>query len=288
MKTATTCCPFCQAQIKVSARLIGATGPAVRCGACLRLFTVGRSFEFGSGAGSELDPDLGPDLDPDLDPSQREGDLATAQDSTLAVRMLALNTDYSQLSGEGLEPIKHTQLPLIDSTPIEIVAKAVRTWRDIAKTTASVCILLLLVAALAAQYLWANRNLYQHSPALYPLFASSCALFNCSIPPFSDMSAFRGEALTVVPGPAGSNSLIVSFVLTNSAPLAQTAPVLILSFYTAAQRSVALREFAPADYLPPSSNPYKALGAGERVTIKLELIDPGAEAVNYTVAFRAL
>lgn len=271
MKTATTRCPFCQAQIKVSARLIGATGPAVRCGACFRLFTAAYSLHFGS----------------DLDPGQRKGDLTNAEESTEAVRMRALNTDYSLLSGEGLEPINSAELPLIDSSPIEIAAKADRTWRHNAKTAAWVFTLLLLVAALAAQYLWANRNLYQHSPALYPLFTSSCALFNCSIPPFSDISAFRGEALTVVAGPVGSNSLVVSFVLSNSALLEQTAPVLILSFNTAAQRSVALREFAPADYLPASSNPIKALGAGERITIKLELIDPGAEAVNYTVAFRA-
>lgn len=273
MKTATTCCPFCQAQNKVSARLLGATGPAVRCGACFRLFTAAHSLHSDSGS--------------DLDPGQREGDLANAERSTESVRMLALNTDYSRLSGEELEPINSAQLPLLDLNPIEIAAKADRTWRHTAKTVASVFTLLLLVAALAAQYLWANRNLYQHSPALYPLFASSCALFNCSIPPFSDISAFRGEALTVVSGPVGSNSLVVSFVLTNSAPLAQTAPVLILSFDTAAQRSVALREFAPADYFPASTDPIKALGAGEHVTIKLELIDPGADAVNYTVAFRA-
>lgn len=273
MKTATTCCPFCQAQIKFSARLIGATGPAVRCGACFRLFTAAHSLHSDSGS--------------DLDPGQREGDLANAERSTESVRMLALNTNYSRLSGEELEPINSAQLPLLDLNPIEIAAKADRTWRHTAKTVASVFTLLLLVAALAAQYLWANRNLYQHSPALYPLFASSCALFNCSIPPFSDISAFRGEALTVVSGPVGSNSLVVSFVLTNSAPLAQTAPVLILSFDTAAQRSVALREFAPVDYFPASTDPIKALSAGERVTIKLELIDPGADAVNYTVAFRA-
>ena len=273
MKTATTCCPFCQAQNKVSARLLGATGPAVRCGACFRLFTAAHSLHSDSGS--------------DLDPGQREGDLANAERSTESVRMLALNTDYSRLSGEELEPINSAQLPLLDLNPIEIAAKADRTWRHTAKTVASVFTLLLLVAALAAQYLGANRNLYKHSPALYPLFASSCALFNCSIPPFSDISAFRGEALTVVSGPVGRNSLVVSFVLTNSAPLAQTAPVLILSFDTAAQRSVALREFAPADYFPASTDPIKALGAGERVTIKLEFIDPGADAVNYTVAFRA-
>ena len=273
MKTTTTCCPFCQAQNKVSVRLLGATGPAVRCGACFRLFTAAHSLHSDSGS--------------DLDPGQREGDLANAERSTEFVRMLALNTDYSRLSGEELEPINSAQLPLLDLKPIEIAAKADRTWRHTAKTVASVFTLLLLFAALAAQYLWANRNLYQHSPALYPLFASSCALFNCSIPPFSDISAFRGEALTVVSGPVGSNSLVVSFVLTNSAPLAQAAPVLILSFDTAAQRSVALREFAPADYFHASTDPIKALGAGERVTIKLELIDPGADAVNYTVAFRA-
>ena len=274
MKTTTTCCPFCQAQNKVSVRLLGATGPAVRCGACFRLFTAAHSLHSDSGS--------------DLDPGQREGDLANAERSTEFVRMLALNTDYSRLSGEELEPINSAQLPLLDLKPIEIAAKADRTWRHTAKTVASVFTLLLLVAALAAQYLWANRNLYQHSPALYPLFASGCALFNCSIPPFSDISAFRGEALTVVSGPVGSNSLVVSFVLTNSAPLAQTAPVLILSFDTAAQRSVALREFAPVDYFPASTDPIKALSAGERVTIRLELIDPGADAVNYTVAFRAL
>lgn len=248
MNTVAARCPFCHSQIKISARLVGDATSQVRCGSCLRLFDATQSA---------------------------------------AIRARALSTDYALLSGGGLEPLESLQLPSVEAESIEITAKPKTSWRDVAKALGQIVCLFLLIAALAAQYLWYNRHLYQHSPKLYPLYAQFCDLLSCSIPPFIDISALRGETLNVVSGSEGNNSLVVSFRLHNSAPLAQAPPILILSFDTAARRSVALREFAPKEYLPASVDPNKALAAGERVNIRLELIDPGAVAVNYTVAFRA-
>jgi len=248
MNTVAARCPFCHSRITISARLVGDATPQVRCGSCLRLFDATQSA---------------------------------------AIRARALSTDYALLSGGGLEPLESPELPSVEAESIEITAKPERSWRDVAKVSGQVACLVLLIAALAAQNLWYNRHLYQHSPTLYPLYARSCDLLSCSIPPFIDISAFRGETLTVASGSEGNNSLVVSFRLHNSAPLAQAPPILILSFDTAARRSVALREFAPKEYLPASVDPNRALAAGERVNIRLELLDPGAEAVNYTVAFRA-
>ena len=284
MTTAETRCPFCQTQIKISARLIETANHSVRCGSCLRLFDTVPSAT----PDSVSEPLTAAGQAAALDSALSDSGHPNAETSTAAVRTRALSTDYSLLSGDGLEPLKTTQLPLIDSAPIEMAAKPMTARYGITKTAASVLTLFLLVVALAAQYLWYNRSLYQHSPRLYPFFVSSCSLFDCSIPPFVDIAALRGEELTVVSGSEGGSTLVVSFALYNSARLEQAAPVLILSFNTAAQRSVALREFAPADYLPGPINLGRALGAGERVNIRLELIDPGADAVNYTVAFRSL
>ena len=248
MNTIAARCPFCHTRIKISARLVGDLTPKTRCGSCLRLFDATQSA---------------------------------------AIRARALSTDYALLSGEGLEPLESPELPFVEADSIEITAKPKRSWRYVARALGQIACLFLLLAALAAQYLWHNRHIYQHSPKLYPLYAQSCRMLSCSIPRFVDIAAFRGEALTVTSGSAGTNSLVVSFRLHNSAPLAQAPPVLILSFDTAARRSVALREFAPKEFLPASVNPSRALSAGERVNIRLELLDPGAEAVNYTVAFRA-
>jgi hypothetical protein len=144
---------------------------------------------------------------------------------------------------------------------------------------------LLLSLTLAGQILWAQRERFQHQPQLNPLFTAACELLECSVPAFVDISALRGEALSVASEAAGS--LTVSFRLRNEAPLPQAPPILILSFTTPSQRSVALREFAPADYLPTGRDPQRPLGAGEGVAINLALVDPGADAVNYTLGFRA-
>lgn len=252
-----TPCPHCGTRITLGRGLLRADAARVRCGACLKLFSPGVTTT-GDDAVSEVD----------------------------SIRARALNTVFDD-GASALDPMPSGRAPAVAVEPLELPTRRRRTWVDRVRTLSALGAIVGLMLALAAQYFWANRRLYQHSPSLYPWYVTGCEVFNCSVPAFVDIAALRGEKLSISAAQDRPGSLIVRFDLVNRAPLAQSAPVLILSFDTAAKRSVALREFAPQDYFPASHASSRPLAAGERVPISLALIDPGADAVNYTLAFRA-
>jgi len=86
--------------------------------------------------------------------------------------------------------------------------------------------------------------------------------------------------------PELSNGLMVNIVIRNSAEFPQAFPILILSFNTASNELIALREFSPTEYLDPALQNIEMMPVMAPVQIELEIIDPGADAVNYTLAFR--
>ena len=63
-------------------------------------------------------------------------------------------------------------------------------------------------------------------------------------------------------------------------------PILVLSFNTVNNDIVALREFAPTEYLDVGLRAMTMMPVMSPVQINLELVDPGPDAVNYTIAFR--
>ena len=256
MPDTTLRCPFCSAAIKKPP----AASAALRCGSCLRLFPVEASQ------------------------SSQAGSLSGANNPTSAIRAHARTLDLTDTAQQVPAEMQH-KLSAFSRPTVALPAPPAKRWRQAFKAVGLVSAALLLCLTLAAQILWAQRDRYQHQPKLYPIFTAACELLECSVPAFADIAALRGEELSVEAGE--TNSLIVSFRLLNEAPLPQAPPVLILSFTTPSQRSVALREFAPADYLPASRDPQRALNSGEGVDISLALVDPGPDAVNYTLAFRA-
>lgn len=260
MTRVATHCPNCQTPITLSARLVQESGDKVRCGGCLRLF------------------------------SPLADARATLIDhgSTAAIRARALQSDFSpEADDHSLDAAQLAKASQWEAETLQLPVQHRRGRRSWLLHLAKFAALLLLLTSLAAQYLWANRSLYQHAPSLYPLYVMACGQLDCSVPTYSDVSLLRGYNLSVSASTEGRRSLRVDFILTNDAPLPQDPPVLILSFNTAANRSVALREFAPADYFPGNLNSQAPLAPGQRVPIRLALVDPGPQAVNYTIAFRA-
>ena len=248
-------CPFCRARIET-----GTVIAATRCGACLRL------------------------LPPAAQPS------AVAADSTAAIRARAHSTHFASTEDhefDGSEAAARDSLSALASEPLEMLQRRQRGLGALTKRLALGVMAALLLGAFGAQLLWANRATYQHKPRLYPAFVAACELIGCAVPLYRDIASLSAEGLSVEADPAQANTLVVSFRLANEAPLPQAAPVLILSFNTAANRSVAVREFAPEEYLPARIDARRPLGAGRSIGVSLALVDPGPEAVNYTVAFRA-
>ena len=249
-------CPFCRAAL---AQAPAAFTP-LRCGSCLRLFTAD-----------------------DAHASQSKSPL-DASDSTAAVRAHARTLNLQEES-QAMPPKTQRKLSDISRPTVALPAPPSGRWPHFFRAAGLSAAALLLCLTLAAQILWAQRDRYQLRPHLYPLFATACELLACSVPAFVDIGALRGDELSVAASEA--DTLTLSFRLLNEAPLPQAPPILIVSFSTPSQRSVALREFAPEEYLPASRAPQRPLDPDESIDISLALVDPGPDAVNYTLGFRA-
>lgn len=61
---------------------------------------------------------------------------------------------------------------------------------------------------------------------------------------------------------------------------------MVLSFNSASNSVIALREFAPQEYLDEALQNRRLLPPATPVQVALEIMDPGDDAVNYTLAFR--
>jgi len=61
---------------------------------------------------------------------------------------------------------------------------------------------------------------------------------------------------------------------------------MVLGFNTASNDLVALREFTPEEYLDSGLRDITQMPVMAPVQIDLALMDPGNDAVNYTLAFR--
>lgn len=145
---------------------------------------------------------------------------------------------------------------------------------------------LLLGGLLALQYLWQHLPTYSQLPGLRPFYAFACDYAPCSLPAFTDITAIRSDSLQVRSHPRRDDALAVSLSFRNTAAFPQAFPILILSFNSATNAVIALREFAPEEYLDEGLRELTQMPVMSPVQVEMELMDPGADAVNYTVAFR--
>jgi len=208
---------------------------------------------------------------------------ASDEESSDAIRARALR---SQLEDEtALEAIPEENLEALNkfSTPLELQKKRDQQWGK--KFLLSLSILF-LGATLAAQYFWENMAAYSQATSVRPFYEFACQWTECQLAEYSEIDAIRSDNLVVRSHPELSNGLMVNIVIRNSAEFPQAFPILILSFNTASNELIALREFSPTEYLDPALQNIEMMPVMAPVQIELEIIDPGADAVNYTLAFR--
>ena len=205
------------------------------------------------------------------------------ENSTQAIRARALEAGLSD--EEALEAIPRENLAALGSvsTPVELLAR--KESRLLLRTLLFLSILL-LGGLLSSQYLWQRMELYSQLPQLRPLYEVVCTYLNCALPQYADIDSIRSENLTVQTHPTLANGLMVNTVIRNSAEFEQPFPILVLSFNSVENSVIALREFASAEYLDPGLRSTQAMPAETPVQIRLAIMDPGPEAVNYTLAFR--
>lgn len=230
-------------------------------------------------------PDEGPasfELSAESD-SGTDGDATPEEPSIEAIRARVLQSDLQD--EEALERLPSENLSILErfSTPVELIVARQRAWRR--KIVWSV-VALLAGLALLGQYLWQERAAYSQVATLRPLYQTACQWLGCSLPVYTNIDAIRSETLAVRSHPRIANVLQANITFRNTAPFPQPFPILILSFNSASNTVIALREFAPAEYLQEGLRDIEIMPVGSPVQVDLELIDPGRDAVNYTMAFR--
>jgi len=115
------------------------------------------------------------------------------------------------------------------------------------------------------------------------LYASSCPLLGCQLPSIADPARVKAYNLVIRSHPRTDNALVVDSILLNSAPFTQPFPDLLLNFGDIKGRPIASRRFTPAEYLSGEMAGITEMPNGQPVHISLDIIDPGPEAVNYSV-----
>ena len=185
-------------------------------------------------------------------------------------------------------------LPEAVSLPLEFLLR--RRGRGAGMRLLSSLTALLLMLALVAQFLWVERQTYSQNASLRGFYERVCGWYgssgwlglllgegprDCGLPPFADFSAIecRNAADDIL---ESGGVATLNIILRNTASFPQPFPLVILEFSTRDGRSVALRQFAPEEYLPEALRHIQTMPVMNPVQFQMDVIHPGPDAVNYT------
>jgi hypothetical protein len=139
---------------------------------------------------------------------------------------------------------------------------------------------LLLVSQLAY---FQHTALAQNS-SIRPWMERLCDLVQCELPPRRDLSKLELLSRNVYSHPNARDALIVSVSLINNATFEQPYPVLIVTLSDVRGNLLVKRLFPPSTYLPAVGSE-TALRPGTPKTIRLEVTDPGSDALTFELDF---
>ncbi len=144
---------------------------------------------------------------------------------------------------------------------------------------ALVALLFLLV-----QVAWLQFNRLNVVEPYRTFYSTACAVVGCTLPPMKDRSKIKTSNLYVRSHPSVAEALLVDVVMQNVADYEQTFPNLLLTFTNLQNEAIAERKFVPDDYLGGELTGRDSMPVRTPVHVELEIVDPGEEAVSYSIA----
>ena len=145
--------------------------------------------------------------------------------------------------------------------------------------------ILVLIAALTAEYIWFNQPEILQHPQLKPVTAKICEFTDCERLQMRDPSQIEMISRNVYTHPNEKKALMVSTTLVNHASYAQPYPDVQIDFSNVRGELIASRQFQPEEYLQIDSGQLSLLQSGNPITFGLEIKDPGNEAITYEFSF---
>ncbi|AQT58879.1 DUF3426 domain-containing protein [Cellvibrio sp. PSBB023] len=164
--------------------------------------------------------------------------------------------------------------------PIEFTAKSMRRWYQ-RKLWATLSLIGLIT--LAVQIAWFKFDSLSRIEPYRTAYLFACPYLGCELPTLVDTRQITTSNLVVREHPDAENALAVDVMIINGAPFDQPFPDLVLVFSDLDDNLVASRRFTPKDYLGGELAGRDLMPQNQKVYITLDIVDPGAEAVNYRI-----
>jgi predicted Zn finger-like uncharacterized protein len=144
--------------------------------------------------------------------------------------------------------------------------------------------LLGLCALLGFQIVLAERHTLAMDERWRGGYERLCGWLGCDLPAWRQPARWTLIWREVGPHPSVPDGLLVTAALRNDAGWAQPLPWLELSLADLDGKLVGLRRFSPAEYQTQQSA--ATVAPGQTASLQLELVDPGKEALAFTLEFR--
>jgi predicted Zn finger-like uncharacterized protein len=158
-----------------------------------------------------------------------------------------------------------------------------RTGRKLLWTLLAVLALL----GLAGQYVWYHFDELARQDQYRPWFQLICPQINCKVPSKVDITQLKSSNLVVRSHPEFKGALVVDAIIYNRASFSQPFPLLELRFADTSGQLIASRRFKPGEYLSGEIAGKEEMPPQTPIHIALDILDPGAKAVNYSLSFRS-
>lgn len=170
----------------------------------------------------------------------------------------------------------------IEPDPLEV------SWEDDAKiwrrrtlwSVLSLVALLILVLQIA----WLQFHRLNRIEPYRSFYTVACEFVGCQLPELIDRNQISTSNLLVRSHPTEQEALMVDVILQNDAQFEQPFPALLLRFSDLQNRPVAARKLTPDEYLGGELSGRKLMPVNQPIHIAVEIVDPGREAVSYSIA----
>ena len=143
-------------------------------------------------------------------------------------------------------------------------------------------LIVLLLVVLGVQLIDLDRGALSQNAVIGPSLQALYAALGRPINKASAVSDWNVSALNVTTDPDSSGALSITGSLANQAGFAQPWPLLRVVLTDRFGETLRSRDFKPADYLPQGQAALP-LGAGLAARFRLDIVDPGADAVGFSL-----
>jgi len=141
----------------------------------------------------------------------------------------------------------------------------------------------LMAVVLLLQLVNADRVALAQNPVLGPSLTALYSALGRPLPPLRSVGAWDVSGLNVTSDPQAPGVLSITGALQNQAGFAQPWPYLRVELTDRFGQALRGRDFKPTDYLP-ASQASLPLAAGQAARFRIDIADPGPDAVGFTLA----